>query len=126
MLRAALLLLLTALAGCAGGIGQTYLISFVPFSATPDSQGQATMQSLLQYAKTYPLKPITVDGFHYGQYTNQTDSLSEERVRVVIYRMTQSGIDRARIDIQGEGIAYAQGSPMDAPPPDTVRIGVGL
>jgi hypothetical protein len=34
--------------------------------------------------------------------------------------------ERARIDIPGKGIAYAQGSPMPSLPGDTVKIAIGL
>ena len=33
--RFALLLILRPLAGCAGGLGQTFMVQFMPFSATP-------------------------------------------------------------------------------------------
>ncbi|MBS0643959.1 MAG: hypothetical protein U1E70_12145 [Acetobacteraceae bacterium] len=125
--RVALLLMLTSLASCAGGLGQTYYVQFQTFSATPDAQGQATVQSVIAYAKQNPLMPVTIDGFHYGQYTNQVDTMAEERVRVVANMLVQGGISRSRIDILGKGgIAYAQGSPMAALPPNTVKVGVGL
>jgi len=126
--RAALLLLFATLSGCAGGLGHTYMISFQSNSATPDAQGQAAIDSAIAFAKANPLMPITIDGFAYGQYTNQVDTMSEERVRVLANTLVRGGIGRERIDILGKsgGIAYAQGSPMARLPPNTVKLGVGL
>jgi hypothetical protein len=102
------------------------MVQFMPFSSTPVGQGQATVQAAVAYAKANPLSPVTIDGFHYGQYSNQYDSMAEDRVRAVVYMLVEGGVDRARIDILGEGIAYAQGSPMASLPPDTVKIAIGL
>jgi outer membrane protein OmpA-like peptidoglycan-associated protein len=127
MLRhCALLLMLASITGCAGGLGQTFMVQFMPFSATPDAQGQPTVQAAIAFAKANPLMPVTIDGFHYGQYPDQFDSMGEERVRVVVSMLVDGGISRARIDILGRGIAYAQGSPMPPLPRDTVKIAVGL
>jgi hypothetical protein len=121
-----LVLLLGAFAGCAGGLGQTFMVQFMPFLSTPVGQGQATVQAAIAYANANPLTAVTIDGFHYGQYSNQYDSLAEERVRTVVSMLVAGGVDRARIDILGEGIAYAQGSPMPSLPPETVKIAIGL
>jgi hypothetical protein len=127
MLRhSALLLMLGSLAGCAGGLGQTFLVRFMPFSATPDAEGRATFQAAVAYAKANPLMPVTVDGFRQGQYPNEYDTLREERVRGTVSELVAGGVSRGRIDILGEGIAYAQGSPTPSPPPDTVKISIGL
>ena len=114
------------LSGCAGGLGQTYYVQFMSFSASPDPQGQATVESAAAFAKANPLMPVTIDGFHYGQYTNQVDSLAEERVRVVISQLVRAGVGRGRIQVLGKGISYAQGAPINPLPPNTVKIGVGL
>jgi hypothetical protein len=124
--RSALLLMLASLAGCASGLGQTFIVQFMPFSATPDVQGQATVQAAIALANANPLMPVTIDGFHYGQYSNQFDTMGEERVRVVVSMLVEGGISRARIDILGKGIAYAQGSPIPSLPRDTVKIAIGL
>jgi hypothetical protein len=124
--RFALLLMLGSLAGCAGGLGQTFMVQFMPFSATPDTQGRATVQAAIAYANAHPLAPVTIDGFHYGQYSNQFDTIGEERVRVVVSMLVEGGLSRVRIDILGKGIAYAQGSPMPSLPSDTVKITIGL
>jgi hypothetical protein len=124
--RFALLLMLGSLAGCAGGLGQTFMVQFMPFSATPDTQGQATVQAAIAYANANPLAPVTIDGFHFGQYSNQFDTMGEERVRVVVSMLVEGGISRARIDVLGKGVAYAQGSPMPSLPRDTVKIAIGL
>jgi hypothetical protein len=127
MLRcSASLLMLGSLAGCAGGLGQTFVVGFMPFSATPDPQGQATFRAAVAYANANPLMPVTVDGFRQGQYSNEFDTLREERVRGAVSMLVAGGVSRERIDILGEGIAYAQGSPMPGPPPDTVKISIGL
>jgi hypothetical protein len=127
MLRCcALFLMLGSLAGCAGGLGQTFLVRFMPFSATPDAQGRATFQAAVAYANANPLLPVTVDGFRQGQYSNEFDTLREERVRGAVSELVAGGVSRGRIDILGEGIAYAQGSPTPSPPPDTVKISIGL
>ena len=127
MLRhSALLLLLGSVAGCAVGVGQTFMVQFMPFSATPEAHGQATVQAAITFAKANPLDPITIDGFHYGQYANQFDTIREERVRAVVSMLVDGGISGARITIMGEGMAYAQGSPMPSLPPDTVKIAIGL
>ena len=73
-----------------------------------------------------PVDPVTVDGFRQGQYSNEFDTLREERVRGAVSMLVAGGVSRGRIDILGEGIAYAQGSPMSSPPPDTVKISIGL
>jgi hypothetical protein len=124
--HSALLLMLASLGGCAGGAGRTFMAQFMPFSATPDAQGQAAVQAAIAYGRANPLMPVGIDGFHYGQYTNESDSLSEERVRVVVGMLVDGGIDRARIDILGKGIVYPQGSPMPSLPPETVKIAIGL
>jgi ABC-type glycerol-3-phosphate transport system substrate-binding protein len=124
--RSALLLMLGSLAGCAGGLGQTFMVQFMPFSATPDAHGQATVQAAIAFAKANPLDPITIDGFHYGQYANQFDTMGEERVRAVVSILVDGGISGARISILGEGMAYAQGSPMPSLPRGTVKIAIGL
>jgi hypothetical protein len=122
----ALLLMLGSLAGCAGGLGQTFMVQFMPFSAIPVGQGQATVQAAIAFANANPLTAVTIDGFQHGQYSNQVDTMGEERVRAVVSMLVEGGISRARIDILGEGIAYAQGSPMPSLPPDTVKIAIGL
>jgi hypothetical protein len=124
--HAALLLMLGCLAGCSAGLGRTFMVQFMPFSATPDGRGQATLQSAIAYANANPLMPVTVDGFRSGQYPNEFDTIREERVRDVVAMLVAGGVGRERIDILGKGIAYAQGSPMPTPPPDTVKIAVGL
>jgi hypothetical protein len=124
--RSALLLMLGFLAGCAGGLGQTFMVSYMPFSATPDAQGQAAVQAAVAYANANPLMPVTVDGFHYGQFTGESDTMGEQRVNYLVSMLVAGGIGRERIDIQGEGIAYAQGSPMGSLPPGRVKIGIGL
>jgi hypothetical protein len=127
MLRhSALLLLLGSVAGCAGGVGQTFMVQFIPFSPTPDARGQATVQAAIAFAKANPLDPMTIDGFHYGQYANEFDTIREQRVRAVLSMLVDGGISGARITIMGEGMAYAQGSPMPSLPPDTVKIAIGL
>ncbi len=122
----ALVLMLVSLAGCGAGLGQTFIVQFMPFSATPDAQGQSTLQAAIAFAKANPLMPVTIDGFRQGQYPNEFDTLREERVRDVVAMLVAAGVGRERIDILGEGIAYAQGSPTPAPPPDTVKIAIGL
>ena len=124
--RTVFLLMVGLLSGCAGGLGQTYYVQFMSFSASPDPQGQATVESAAAFAKANPLMPVTIDGFHYGQYTNQVDSMAEERVRVVISQLVRAGVARARIQVLGKGISYAQGSPISPLPPNTVKIGIGL
>jgi hypothetical protein len=121
-----LLLMLGSLAGCGKGLGQTFIVQFMPFSAMPDAQGQATMQAAIAYANANPLMPVTIDGFRYGQYPNEFDTMREERVRDVVAMLVAGGVGRERIDILGKGIAYAQGSPMPTPPPETVKIAIGL
>ena len=69
--RSALLFLLASVAGCAGGVGQTFMVSFMSFSATPDAQGQAVVQAAIALANAHPLAPITIDGFRTGQYPNE-------------------------------------------------------
>ena len=102
------------------------MVLFMPFSSTPDAHGQAAVQAAIAFAKANPLDPISIDGFHYGQYANQFDTIREERVRAVVSMLVDGGIDGARISILGEGMAYAQGSPMPSVPPDTVKIAIGL
>src|ERR1700750_3351038 len=88
----ALLLLVGCLVGCAGGLGHTFIVHYMPFSTTPDDQGKASVSAAIAFAKAHPLMPVTIDGFHYGQYSNEFDSLREERVRVLVYRLGQEGI----------------------------------
>jgi hypothetical protein len=124
--RCTLLLILGSLAGCGAGLGQTFMVQFMPFSATPDAPGQTTLQAAIAYANANPLMPVTIDGFRYGQYPNEFDTIREERVRDVVAMMVAGGVSRERIDILGKGIAYAQGSPTPTPPPETVKIAIGL
>jgi hypothetical protein len=124
--RSVLLFMLGSLAGCASSLGQTFMVRFMPFSATPDAQGQATLQAAIAFANAHPLMPVTIDGFRYGQYPNEFDTMREERVRDVVSMLVAGGVGRERIDILGKGIAYAQGSPMPTPPPETVKIAIGL
>jgi hypothetical protein len=124
--RSALVAMLGFVAGCSGGLGQTFTVQFMPFSATPDGQGQAALQAAIAYGNANSLMPVTVDGFRSGQYSSEFDGIREERVRDVVGMMVAGGISRGRIDILGEGIAYAQGSPMPGPPPDLVKIAIGL
>ena len=49
--RSALLLMLGSFAGCAGGSGQSFMVQFMPFSATPDGQGEAAVQAAIAFAK---------------------------------------------------------------------------
>jgi hypothetical protein len=127
MLRhSALLLILGCVGGCAGGVGQSFMVQFMPFSATPDAHGLATVQAAIAFAKANPLDPMSIDGFHFGQYANQFDSMGEQRVRAVVSILVGGGISRARIAILGDGMAYAQGSPMQSLPRDTVKIAIGL
>jgi hypothetical protein len=122
----ALLLMLGFLAGCAGGLGQTFMVQFMPFSTAPAGQGRATVQAAIAYANANPLSPVSIDGFHYGQYSDEFDSIAEERVRTVVSLLVESGVSRERIAIMGKGMAYAQGSAMPSLPPDTVKIAIGL
>ena len=122
----ALVVMLGSLAGCGADLGQNFMVQFMPFSATPDVHGQAALQAAINFATAHPLMPVTIDGFHYGQYPNEYLTLREERVRDVVAMLVAGGVGRERIDILGEGIDYAQGSPTPAPPPDTVRIAIGL
>jgi hypothetical protein len=127
MLRqATLLLMLRSLTGCAGGLGQTFMVQFMPFSPTPDAQGEAAVQAAIAFAKANPLDPITIDGFRYGQYLNQFDTLGEQRVRAVVSMLVNGGVGGARISILGEGMAYAHGSPMPSLQRDMVKIAIGL
>jgi hypothetical protein len=127
MLRcSALLLIVGCLGGCAGDLGQTFMVHYIPFSTIPDEQGKASVSAAIAFAKAHPLMPVAIDGFHYGQYSNEFDSLREERVRVLVFRFGEAGIDRSRIDILGKGMVYPQGSPMPSLPPDTVKITLGL
>ncbi len=122
----ALVLMLGGLAGCGAGSGQTFLVQFMPFSATPDATGQPTIRAAIAFANAHPLMPITIDGFRYGQYPNEFDTIREERVRDVVAMLVAGGVDRGRIEILWKGIDYAQGSPLPAPPPDEVKIAIGL
>ena len=122
----ALLAMLGSFEGCAGGMGRTFMVQFMPFSAILVGQGHTIVETAIAFANANPLTPVTIDGFHYGQYSDQHDTLAEERVRAVVSVLVAGGIDRARIDILGEGLAYAQGSPMPSLPPDTVKIAIGL
>ena len=121
----ALLLLLGSLNGCAGGWSRTFVLHFMPFSGTPDGPAHATLQAAVAFARANPLTPVTIDGYHYGQYPNQFDTLDEQRVRFVEASFVDGGVDRLRIDVLGKGIAYPQGSPMPTLPADTVRIAIG-
>ncbi len=124
--RSALFLMLASVAGCAGGVGQTFMVSFMSFSATPDAQGQAVVQAAIAFANAHPLAPITIDGFRTGQYPNESDTIAAERVEVVSAALVEGGVSRARIEILGHGIAYPQGSPMPSLPSDRVKIAIAL
>jgi hypothetical protein len=127
MLRCAVLLMMCAsLAGCAGGLGRTYSISYLPFSAKPDAPGKQALDAAIAFAKANPLMPVTIDGYTTPPDARQFDSMAQERVRVVRMTLIDGGIDRARIGILGNGIAYAQGTRMPTLPRDTVNVGIGL
>jgi len=100
------------------------MVQFLPFSPTPDAQGQATVQAAIAFAKANPLDPMTIDGFHYGQYANQFDTIREQRVRAVLSMLVDGGISGARISILGEGMAYAQDSPMPSLPLLAIALSV--
>ncbi len=121
-----LLAMLVSLAGCGADAGQTFMVRFMPFSATPDAQGQPALRAAVAFANAHPLMPVSIDGFHYGQYPDETDTLREERVRDVVAMMVAGGVGRERIDIAGKGLNYAQGTPLPALPPDTVKVAIGL
>jgi hypothetical protein len=120
------LLMLGVLVGCGADVGQTFLVRYTPFLVKLDPQGEATVTAIVAFAKSHPLMPLEIDGYHYGQYSNEGDSLREERVRFLVFTLTRNGIGRDRIGILGTGLAYPQGSPMPELPPDTVRVSVGL
>ena len=128
--RSARLLMLGSLAGCASGLGQTFMVQFMPFSATPDAQGVAAVQAAIAFAKANPLDPMTIDGLQYEQYSwqysDQFDTIREDRVRTVVSMLVKGGISGARIGILGEDVPYAPGSPMPPLPRDTVKIAIGL
>jgi hypothetical protein len=127
MLRCAILLVIcTSLAGCVGGLGRTYSISYLPFSARPDAPGQQALDAAVAFAKANPLMPVTIDGYTTPPDVRQFDSMAQERVRLVRMTLIDAGIDRARIGNLGNGIAYAQGTRMPTLPRDTVNIGIGL
>ena len=60
----ALLLIVGCLVGCAGDLGQTFMVHYMPFSTTPDDQGKASVSAAIAFAKAHPLMPLTIDGFH--------------------------------------------------------------
>jgi hypothetical protein len=125
--RAAFFLLLATLAGCSGGLGQTFMVRFLPFSSAPDQQGEAALQAAIALAKANPLMPITIDGFRSSPDVRDFDTMAQERVRVLRARIVEAGIGRERVEILGSGsIAYTHGQPMPPLPPDTVKVGVGL
>jgi hypothetical protein len=115
-----------SLAGCAGGLGRTYSISYLPFSARPDAPGQQAVQAAIAYAKANPLMPVTIDGYSTPPDVRQFDSMAQERVRILRVSLIEGGVDRARISVLGSGIAYAQGTRMPTLPRDTVNVGIGL
>jgi hypothetical protein len=116
--RSALLLMLGSFAGCAGGSGQSFMVQFMPFSATPDGQGKAAVQAAIAFAKANPLYTVAIDGFRYGQYSNQFDTIGEQRVRAVVSMLVDGGIRGARISVS------AQASPTPSFPRDTVKIAI--
>ncbi len=127
MLRCAFLLFMCAsLAGCVGGLGRTYSISYLPFSARPDPQGQQALAAAITFAKANPLMPVTLDGYTTPPDVRQFDSMAQERVRVLRLALIDGGIDRTRIGILGNGIAYPHGTAMPTLPRDTVNVGIGL
>jgi hypothetical protein len=128
MLRyAALLLMLTLFAGCSGGLGQTFFVRYLPFSSTPDQQGEAALQAAVAFAKANPLMPVTIDGFNTPPGVRDFDTMAQERVRVVRARLIEGGIGRERLEVLGGGnLAYTQGQTMPTVPRDTVKIGIGL
>ncbi len=70
--------------------------------------------------------PVTIDGYTTPPDARQFDSMAQERVRLVRMSLIDAGIDRARIDNLGSGIAFPQGTRMPTLPHDTVNIGIGL
>ena len=94
------------------------MVQFMPFSATPDGQGEAAVQAAIAFAKVHPLYTIAIDGFHDGQYANQSDTIGEQRVRAVVSMLVDGGIRGARISVS------AQASPMPSLPRDTVKIAI--
>jgi hypothetical protein len=127
MLRCVILLVMCAsLAGCVGGLGRTYSVSYLPFSAKPDSQGQQAVDAALAFAKANPLMPVTIDGYSTPPDVRQFDSMAQERVRILRSTLIDGGVDRARIGVLGNGIAYPQGTRMPTLPRDTVNVGIGL
>jgi len=127
MLRCAILVVTsTLLAGCVGGLGRTYSVSYLPFSARPDAPGQQALDQAIAFAKANPLMPVTIDGYTTPPDARQFDSMAQERVRVVRMKLIDGGIGRARISVLGNGIAYAQGTRMPTLPRDTVNVGIGL
>jgi len=128
LLRFASLLILIAVTGCSGGLGQTFMVHFLPFSSAPDPQGEAALQSAIAFAKANPLMPVTIDGLNHPVDARDFDTMAQERVRIVRARIIEGGVGRERIELLGDGgsIAYVQGQGMPTVTRDTVKVGVGL
>ena len=124
--RIAIGLLMTVLAGCAGGDGGNYSVFFMPYSSQLDQKALDTIQSAATFAKANPPMPITIQGYTTRPDPTEHDSLRELRVAVVKNGLLNAGVGSMRIEVLGNGLIYPQGVPMPTLPSGRVEIHVGL
>ncbi len=97
-------LLMTVLAGCSGGAGQSYSIFFQPYVVVLDQRAQDTIHDVATYAAAHPLAPVTIASY-YSQagYGGVQDGMSEQRAEAVRAALIQQGVAGPRIEILGDG-----------------------
>jgi outer membrane protein OmpA-like peptidoglycan-associated protein len=122
-MRVAILLLVAFLSGCSGKDGKSFYVFFQPYDSGLDAQAQATVQAAATYANAHPLMPISIAG-DATRPDIGVDTLRQQRVAAVKHALVQAGVGAMGIDIQGAGLAYADGMPDQ--PVGRVTINVGL
>jgi hypothetical protein len=122
--RAALLLLLASLGGCAGQDGKRFSILFQPYSSDLGPQAQQEVQAASAYAKTHPLMPLSIADYSSRPDPHDIDTMKQQRVGVVQNALVRDGVDQIRIEVLGNGILYPDGVPNL--PTGKVDINIGL
>jgi outer membrane protein OmpA-like peptidoglycan-associated protein len=122
-MRVAILLLFAVLSGCSGKDGKSFYVFFQPYDGSLDAQAQATVQQAASYANAHPLMPISIAG-DATRPGDGIDTLRQQRVAVVKDALIKDGVGAFGIDVEGAGLAYANGVPDQ--PVGRVTINVGL
>lgn len=110
------MILVTALAGCAGAPErQRFSVFFQPYSAGLDQQANETVKAAAQFAQSHRGLPVALAGYSAPPDPNRdVDGLSAQRADVVKQALVASGVEPSRISTDAKGITDPKELPQVA------------